>query len=432
MSASPARTGASCRARRRPSALSGMSVRPVWRRSAVQSVSPWRTRYTRAAHGREATWDHDARPRRRSTGWTGRDSVEYRPRGCPSAPIDAITPAASAALRAWCHRRRDSGRRPGAVAGRRRRRGAPSTSARPRRSRRRRRTSAPGVGRPSAGGRRARRRARPVPHTAVDPRRAVAALAAHRAVLRPPPLPRVGEQLRRPRRRARVVVVHQGGPTPRRRASVLGPRATTATCAWPTARGLGRRRPSPAVGARRTIGARRHPGRERRAGRARRRPAVAACTDRPSWPPTSSPRSPTCERPARVIAPAGSGKTRVLTERLRHLDRRPRLRARRRARRRLQQAGAARDGTARTHDFSPHVRTLNCSGCGCSRSTAGARRPSSTSATCAAWSRRSCRVAGGAGPTPTRSVPTSRGSVRSASGCATPPSVEADATTSTG
>ena len=65
--------------------------------------------------------------------------------------------------------------------------------------------------------------------------------------------------------------------------------------------------------------------------------------------------------PARVIAPAGSGKTRVLTERLRHLV----------VDRGYEPAGviavaynkeAERELTARTDAFGPHVRTLNSLG----------------------------------------------------------------------
>src|SRR5262245_49758458 len=44
-----ARLGRSDSARRRPSAASGTSLRPVWRPLALHSVSPWRTRTTRWA-----------------------------------------------------------------------------------------------------------------------------------------------------------------------------------------------------------------------------------------------------------------------------------------------------------------------------------------------------------------------------------------------
>ena len=75
------------------------------------------------------------------------------------------------------------------------------------------------------------------------------------------------------------------------------------------------------------------------------RPRSAGAGRRPRRRPTRR-RGPRLAAPARIIAPAGSGKTRVLTARLRHLVGRPRCRARHRARRRLQQAGPAGDGAA--------------------------------------------------------------------------------------
>ena len=124
--------------------------------------------------------------------------------------------------------------------------------------------------------------------------------------------------------------------------------------------GLGRRRPPPAVGP---------------VGSARRGPqpsrstlgALATVPPRrrarpPSWPPTSSRRSPTAAGPARIIAPAGSGKTRVLTERLRHLLVDRGYERGGRARRRLQQAGPARDGGSAPPTSGPGVRTLNALG----------------------------------------------------------------------
>ena len=152
--------------------------------------------------------------------------------------------------------------------------------------------------------------------------------AADRAVVRPPPLPDVGEHLRRPRRRAGVVVGVKAARL-----------ADGAVVVAPSPDAPGRRRAWPTAG---RCGS--------TAGRGARRPPAeaAACTAEsvelgvrcavvpprgragtPTSPPTSSPRSPTTPAPARVIAPAGSGKTRVLTERLRHLHRRPRRTSRR-------------------------------------------------------------------------------------------------------
>ena len=91
-------------------------------------------------------------------------------------------------------------------------------------------------------------------------------------------------------------------------------------------------------------------------------PGPAARSRRPpTWRPTSSPRSPTAPGPARIVAPAGSGKTRVLTERLRHL---------------LVDRGFEREAVLavaynkkaqleleeRTADFPPRVSTLNALG----------------------------------------------------------------------
>jgi len=78
---------------------------------------------------------------------------------------------------------------------------------------------------------------------------------------------------------------------------------SSSTAARPT------HRPSPRVSASSTDGAP-TPGASIRWGSGR---------PPPSWPPTNSPRVGHRSGAVRVIAPAGSGKTRVLTERLRHV-----------------------------------------------------------------------------------------------------------------
>ena len=86
--------------------------------------------------------------------------------------------------------------------------------------------------------------------------------------------------------------------------------------------------------------------------------------------------------PARVVAPAGSGKTRVLTERLRHLHvDRGYERSSVLAVAYNKQAQLEMD--ARTTDFAPRSARSTRSACGCSPSTVVARLPCSTSPRCA-------------------------------------------------
>ena len=137
-----------------------------------------------------------------------------------------------------------------------------------------------------------------VPRPGVDHRRRVVAHAAHRAVVRPAPLPRVGEQLRRPHRRADLVVVHEGGPHRRRqlrRRTVHGrrrrpPRRRLAR--------LDRRWPAPAWAAGVLGAAVVHSESVDLGTAVRRRGGRRA--HRRAWPPTSSRRS------AIVPAPRGS------------------------------------------------------------------------------------------------------------------------------
>ena len=128
------------------------------------------------------------------------------------------------------------------------------------------------------------------------------------------PLPGVGQQLRRPGRRAGLVARPQGGPPPR--PATGSPRAARPTSSWPTAR---RSTSTAALPTRRPLASGVGVVHRWSAEAGRLVPAAHRAAAAPSWPPTSWPRWPTPSGPARVIAPAGSGKTRVLTERLRHL-----------------------------------------------------------------------------------------------------------------
>ena len=201
--------------------------------------------------------------------------------------------------------------------------------------------------------------------------------------------------------RAGVVVGPQGRPPGRRRggAGPAGRRGAARRHA-----GVGRRWPAVTAGAER----RRAPRRPPRDGRAGPPRAVARrrSTRRRAGRPTSSPRSATARGPARIVAPAGSGKTRVLTERLRHLLVRPRLRARGGARGGLQRQGPGGDERA-PPGLGARIQTLNALGLRrCSGGLRDGGRSCSTSARCArsssGWSPSSS-----AGSTPTRWRPTS-------------------------
>ena len=121
-------------------------------------------------------------------------------------------------------------------------------------------------------------------------RRAVDAGAVVRAVDGPAALPRLGQHLRRPRRRTGVVVGPQGRAAGRRRDPGRPGRRRAGR--WPA--GVGRRRSAGAARGRRRRGRR-----ARRLGRAR----APGARPRRTWPrpptslPTSSPPSPTA--PAR-------------------------------------------------------------------------------------------------------------------------------------
>ena len=178
-----------------------------------------------------------------------------------------------------------------------------------------------------------------------------------RAVARPAALPRLGQHLRRPRRRTRC----GGGPA---RPPGSGRRGHAGRAGRRRAArrppGLGRRRARAAPLDRRCDGAgvvharvrRARPARARARRRARRR---ADARPRPAG--RGRPR----RRPARVIAPAGSGKTRVLTERLRHLHRRPGL-EREAVLAVAYNKQAQLEMEERTADFRPRVQTLNALG----------------------------------------------------------------------
>ena len=148
--------------------------------------------------------------------------------------------------------------------------------------------------------------------------------AAVRAVARPAPLPRLGQHLRRPGRASRC----GGGAARRERlgAAPDGGPAGRATSSCPTA---GRRGstavPAAAFGGDRRRG--RRPHRLRRARPARpSSPRRRAPTRRPGARPAGRGRPRGRTGPGRSPRP-GSGKTRVLTERLRHLVVDRRLRA---------------------------------------------------------------------------------------------------------
>ena len=244
-----------------------------------------------------------------------------------------------------------------------------------------------------------------------------------RAVARPAALPGVGQQLRRPRRgRAGLVVVGQG--------HAAGRHAARARRAGRRAAARRPRRPSSTAvhAARSPPWARRGP---RRVGRARPADAGAGPTRVPESDLAADQRAAVAHAggPARVIAPAGQGKTRVLTERLRHL---------------LGPAGYERESVlavaynVRARDelvertvgvpaSGPDAQRarLRGAGRGLGGAPAGARRARGPPHHRPA----AARPNGTGGPTPTRSRRTSRRSASPASPCATRPTSRSSATT---
>ncbi len=166
--------------------------------------------------------------------------------------------------------------------------------------------------------------------------------------------------------------------------------------------------------------------------------ADAVETDRLSVLPP--PRPPTAELapdqlaavahgagPARVIAPAGSGKTRVLTERLRHLH------VDRGYERDIVLAvaynkRAQQEMEERTTGFRPRVQTLNALGYSLLAGAQGRPPGCWTSARPASWSSAWCRPASD-GSTPTPSARTWRRCPWSASACGTRPTSRTSAMT---
>ena len=219
----------------------------------------------------------------------------------------------------------------GRRAGRGRRRGAG-------RSGRRRRCAARGVEHPHAGRDRAGRRSGAFRAPASLTDAALAARGRLRAVGRPPPLPRVGQQLRRPGRRRADLVVGAA-----RRPASAPPRAATADVAAPRRHaGLDRRR-APRAARRRRSTARRSCTASRSSSvgsaRSRRRSAPSAVLA-PDQLAAVAPRRRTRadHRPGRV------GQDPRAHRALPPPARRPRLRARGRRRPRLQQEGPGGDG----------------------------------------------------------------------------------------
>ena len=212
-------------------------------------------------------------------------------------------------------------------------------------------------------------------------RGAMGAGAGVRAVVRPAPLPRVGQHLRRPRRRAGLVVGPQGGRLGADRGAD-GRRPATSLLADGT-RGMGRRRAAGRRSTRRELGAggrararRSTPGGSTPMPAARRRRAAELAPDQLAAVAHGG-------GPARIIAPAGSGKTRVLTERLRHLVADRGYERDRRARRRLQPEGPGGDGGAHAPASARASRRSTRWATRCSARRSAVARRCSTSATCA-------------------------------------------------
>ena len=256
--------------------------------------------------------------------------------------------------------------------------------------------------------------------------RALAARAVVRAVAGPAALPRLGQHLRRPRRADPVW--WWGRKAERLGARRLTPeqRAGRRRAARRSA-GLGRRRATDVLRA-----ARRRGRRARRLGRA----GPAHASSRSRWRPIADLAPDQLAAvahgtgPARVIAPAGSGKTRVLTERLRHLSstaassgsacwRWPTTsgpsRRWRPARPDVPAAGAdAQRARVRPPGRGPRARAPRCW----------------TSARCAGWSRSWCPAQRRRAQHRSASAPTSRRCRSSASACATRRRSRPSATTS--